>query len=483
MAAAQLLKQDAETILVTAPRPAAIETLLQHALDQLPGAQQHGQRLIWQGKLIEFVAADKLLRHQRPSKLLLVDEAAAIPTPMLRGLLQHYPRIAFATTVHGYEGTGRAFTLRFEQELAQQSESYQTIELQQPIRWAEGDPLERFLFHSLMLDVELPPLQHQEAETRFQRQDKTVLINNPHQLRQLYALLHTAHYRTRPYDLRQLLDGPNIEIYTLTRKDELLGTVMLATETIEDTALHPAIIEGRRRPRGHLIPQSLASHGGWREALNFSYGRIIRIAVHPQLQNRGLGSDMLRQLQQQSEGLDFLAASFGATTRLLNFWQGNGFHAVRLGFHRETNSGLYALMVLKPLSEEAEQHCHHWRARLQQQLPLLVSEAFSQLEDDLLQKLLGEPGEDILDEDDQHDVADFIHGYRQYEACILGLQRLLQQHPDLSRLPAESAALIQDKLLRKHSWPQLAQQHGLKGRREAEQRLRKAIETLQNTLQ
>ena len=49
----------------------------------------------------EFVAPDALLLHPSPAALLLVDEAAAIPTPLLERMLAHHARIVFATTGHG----------------------------------------------------------------------------------------------------------------------------------------------------------------------------------------------------------------------------------------------------------------------------------------------------------------------------------------------------------------------------------------------
>lgn len=477
MAAAQLLQQDIKQITVTAPRPAAAETLLRHAQDKLPNAERHGHSIRWQDKTIDYMAADELLRHPRQTSLLLVDEAAALPTHMLRGLLRQYPRIAFATTVHGYEGTGRAFRLRFEKELQAGSEGYQRIELQQPIRYAADDPLERFLFQTLLLDVELPSRPQAVDQWQFMEQNIQTLVNAPQRLRDSYALLNMAHYRTRPYDLRHLLDGPNIRLFTLQEGDELLGVVMVAMEAIDEQGLHGDIINGTRRPRGHLIPQSLASHSGWHEALRYRYARIIRIAVHPDLQGQGLGSAILDSLRQRLSGVDFLAASFGATSELLQFWQRNGFVPVRLGFHQETNSGLHALMMLRPLHDESAKQCRHWQARLQQQLPLLTRDVFAEVDEGVLQGILEQAiAETDATGDDRRDVDDFIAGRRQYEACILGLQRLMQQHPTAD-------TLILDKLLRGMGWAELAQKHQLAGRRASEAALRKAVALWRNSLQ
>ncbi len=140
-------------------------------------------------------------------------------------------------------------------------------------------------------------------------------------------------------------------------------------------------------------------------------------------------------------------------------------------------------MMLKPLHKEAEAHCRRWQARLRRQLPLLAPGVFAELEDALLQRLMALPEGEQHPEDDRRDVADFITGQRQYEACILGLKQWLLPQADLGVLSEAQRPLVQDKLLRDLDWTALAQRHGLRGRRESEARLRKAIEGLQNTLQ
>src|SRR5690606_42099695 len=51
--------------------------------------------------------------------LVIVDEAAQLPVALLQHLVLCHPDtpLAFATTTHGYEGTGRGYVLRFSKWL------------------------------------------------------------------------------------------------------------------------------------------------------------------------------------------------------------------------------------------------------------------------------------------------------------------------------------------------------------------------------
>src|SRR5690606_13445355 len=100
-------------ILVTAPRVDAVASVFRHAALGWPDARHSRLRLHHGEGEIAFIAVDALLREQPEADLLLIDEAAAMGIPNLHGLLRRYPRIVFATTVHGYEGSGRGFDVRF----------------------------------------------------------------------------------------------------------------------------------------------------------------------------------------------------------------------------------------------------------------------------------------------------------------------------------------------------------------------------------
>ena len=482
IAAARLLRQGSTHILVTAPRLAAVEQLFLHAERCLPGAVAARGELHWQGRLLEFVAPDALAQQQPEAELLLVDEAAAIPTPLLERLLARFARIVFSSTVHGYEGTGRGFALRFQRVLEQRTPGWHALQLEQPVRWAEGDPLERFTFRALLLDAE-PATDTEVAAAgpdncRFEQLDREALLADEPSLAELFGLLVLAHYRTSPNDLRNLLDGPNVRVCALRHAGHVVATALVAAEGGLSAALAKSIYEGRRRAHGHLLPQSLAVHAGFVEAPLLRAERVIRIAVHPALQGRGLGRMLMQQLHQQAQqaGIDYLGASFGATGELLHFWQRCGLLPVRVGLTREASSGTHSVMVMQPLSAAGKGLFEALQSRLAEQLPLSLGEPLADLDATLAAALfqrLPPAAPAALSPQDWQDVRSFAEALRGYEVCQLALWRLapVALAAGVPPEPGQRALLI-EKVLQRRDWKGLADAHGLSGRSEAVEALR-----------
>jgi tRNA(Met) cytidine acetyltransferase len=485
IAAAGLLQRSTKHIVITAPRLSAVSQLFDHAERLLPGAERQRGLITWQGRCIEFVPPDALTLSQHEAELLLVDEAAAIPTPLLERMLSRYARIVFAGTIHGYEGTGRGFALRFQKVLTQRAPGWRLLRMNQPVRWAEGDPLERLGFRALMLDAEAADdKQVAGADTdscRFELIDRERLIGNRRDLADIFGLLVLAHYRTSPNDLRHLLDGPNVRVYVLRYDGRVVATAVVAEEGGLESNLARMIYEGRRRAHGHLLAQSLAVHAGFAEAPILRAWRVVRIAVHPVLMRRGLGRYLLQQVQHQAiqEGVDYVGASFGADVPLLAFWRDNEWMPVRIGLSREAASGTHSVMVMRALSEAGDSLFRALQRRLAEQLPLLLSEPLAELDAELTVALTGQlPVREILlpTLQDWRDVRSFAEALRGYEVCQPALWRLtpiaLADEVMVSRLDEDQRRLLVQKVLQRHDWRTLSVAFGMSGKSEVVAALR-----------
>lgn len=482
IAAAQLAAEGRRRIVLSAPRADAVVAVYAHAEALLPGARQ------W----MRYVAPDELLRTPCEADLVLVDEAAAIPAPVLEGLLKRYPRIAFATTVHGYEGTGRGFAIRFTHALDVHTNSWKSLELKTPIRWAADDPLEALVFRLLALDAE--PARATDFATpfdtralSFERLERDALVGDEALLCELFGLLVQAHYRTRPLDLRHLLDGPNIEIYVVRSRGHIAATALLAREGGFDADTAAAITAGRSRPHGHLLPETLAAHQGLAEAPTLRCGRIMRLTVHPSLQRRGLGSRLVGHIaaRMREAGMDFVGTSFGATTELLAFWQAQGWSPVRLSIRKGAASGAHSAVLIAPLAARADALCALARRRFFAQFSHQLSDSLRDLDARLAGAMLtgADSGRIVLNTEDRQDLHAFAEGQRLAEVAIGALWRLaLQAFADAraTRLQAAESALLMVRVVQKNDWATSVRRCGLSGRKEALALLRQAVRKLLN---
>jgi tRNA(Met) cytidine acetyltransferase len=340
MAASQLMDAG-KRVLLTAPSRATVETVFKHAATNPP----------------QFFAPDDLLQTLPQGDVLLVDEAAAIPVPLLLKMLEHYPRCVFSTTLHGYEGSGRGFALRFQKALGERVPGWQSLRLHQPIRWAENDPLEAFINRALLLDADVEEgVCNTPLRPLYRYLDRNELAANEPLLRQLFGLLITAHYQTRPSDLRQMLDAPDISIHVLELQGTIVAVALLSREGGLDPELTAAIHAGKHRPHGHPVPQTLTFHAKIPGAAELLCERVMRIAVHPSLQNGGLGGQLLEHLVEFAAqgGADYIGVSYAMTPELLRFWERAGFVLARVGFRKDTASGSRSVVQVKALSAKGK---------------------------------------------------------------------------------------------------------------------------------
>ncbi len=395
--AGQLISRIAGSAIVTAPAKAATDVLAQFA-----------------GEKFRFIAPDALLASDEQADWLVVDEAAAIPAPLLHQLVSRFPRTLLTTTVQGYEGTGRGFLLKF----CARFPHLHRFELQQPIRWAQGCPLEKMVSEALVFDDE--NFTHTpQGNIVISAFEQTLWRSEPETPLKVYQLLSGAHYRTSPLDLRRMMDAPGQHFLQAAGENEIAGALCLVDEGGLSQELSQAVWAGYRRPRGNLVAQSLAAHGSNPLAATLRGRRVSRITVHPARQREGTGRQLIAGALQYIHDLDYLSVSFGYTEELWRFWQRCGFVLVRMGNHREASSGCYTAMALLPMSDAGKQLAEREHYRLRRDAQALAQWNGEMLPVDPL-------NDAVLSDDDWLELAGFAFAHRPLLTSLGCLMRLLQ---------------------------------------------------------
>ncbi|MEG1210289.1 MAG: GNAT family N-acetyltransferase [Leclercia sp.] len=393
--AGMLLQRITGNAIVTAPARAATDVIARFA-----------------GERYHFMAPDALLASEQRADWLIVDEAAAIPGPLLEQLVARFPRVLLTTTVQGYEGTGRGFLLKFCARFT----GLRYFTLSAPVRWAEGCPLERIIADLLLFD-DAPDDSVPGGEITCTALEQEAWSRDPALPAAVYKLLCAAHYRTSPLDLRRMMDAPGQHFAVARAADTVCGALWLVDEGGLSPALSQAVWAGYRRPRGNLVAQSLAAHGGSPQAAVLTARRVTRVAVHPARQREGIGQALVASASEQAN-IDYLSVSFGYTDALWRFWQRCGFVLVRMGSHREASSGCFTAMAILPLSTAGQVLCQREHLRLCRDASVIERWNGEKIP-------VAHGGEANLNDDDWLDLAGFAFAHRPFSAAAPSLTRLL----------------------------------------------------------
>ncbi|MBL3555974.1 MULTISPECIES: tRNA(Met) cytidine acetyltransferase TmcA [Marinobacter] len=474
MGAVRLLQGGRNRIAVVSPRKDNVASLFRHAAEQA-GVEYHGQTALYldSGASLEWFPVDDLLATRPEAELVMVDEAAAIPAPLLKQILLGWPRVVFASTVHGYEGSGRGFKLRFHRVLDRETPHWQSLTLAHPVRWSPQDPLEPLINRLFLLDAEAqgagPAGELSFDEWQPEHATET-------ELSQAFGLLVDAHYRTTPGDLRQWMDDPNAVTLVARQGGDIIGVLWATIEGNLEPALARKVLRGERRLKGHLLPQSLANHGGDLDAATLRILRVVRVAVQGQYRRQRIGRQLLNSATDRAGALklDAIGTSYGAAEDLLPFWHSSGFATVRLGISREASSGEYAVQMLKGLSGKGVAAQRRLSARFAEQWPTMLPAVWAGLSPQLVLAIAADlPAALPLTDQERIELEAFAYGHRGFQLTLPALKRLTLQGGVANRLQGHACALLWVKaVLQNHSWDVLREGGFCTGRKAGEAGLR-----------
>ena len=266
------------------------------------------------------------------AELVIIDEAAAIPLPLVRNLIGPY-LVFLASTINGYEGTGRSLSLKLIQQLREstrpsltkdasahnmedrasvsassskkptvkappKARSLREIKLDTPIRYGAGDQIEKWLNGLLCLDATILPrvntqgCPHPSTCELFYVSRDTLFSYHPASevfLQRMMALYVASHYKNQPNDLQLLSDAPAHHLFVLLppiKDDEthLPEPLVVLQVALEGQISRDAIMEGLGRgvrAGGDMIPWLITQQFQENGFAKLSGARVVRIACHP----------------------------------------------------------------------------------------------------------------------------------------------------------------------------------------------------------
>ncbi len=270
-----------------------------------------------------------------PSPLLVVDEAGVVGVARVRSLAWKSGKMIVSTTVHGYEGSGRVFAGLIEGQLPKPLEKG---ELEEPIRYPPGDPLEEWIYEAFLLKAE-PPEATSLGDVGYRRVERRELARDHQLLSQVVGILVQAHYRNTPDNLLLLLEGDH-EVHIL----ESSGGIVAVADTL---------VESMESPReARLVLEKLRVYAVPEEVSGVRLLRVSRIAVAPRIQRRGLGSRLLGEMEHYASmlGVDAVVTIYSRHD-VIPFWLKNGYETIYISPRYNRVTGEKNIAMAKPLTK------------------------------------------------------------------------------------------------------------------------------------
>ncbi|KAG7091927.1 hypothetical protein E1B28_008319 [Marasmius oreades] len=297
------------------------------------------------------------------AELVVIDEAAAVPLPLVRELMGPY-LVFLASTVNGYEGTGRSLSLKLIKQLREEASStvvgkdvagtkekedavvpikskkstsdvvYKSgpksaqrllheIKLTVPIRYSDGDKIESWLNTLLCLDVTLPSSSsslraagcpHPSTCTLYRVNRDTLFSFHPASevfLQRMMALYVASHYKNQPNDLQLMSDAPAHELYVLL----------------------PPLDEAEDNGKTAVLPTPLA---------------VVQVALEGRISKDAIMDGLSRGLRAGGDMIPWLVAQQYQETR---FAELSGARIVRVAVDPEMSNMGYGSRALQALNE------------------------------------------------------------------------------------------------------------------------------------
>jgi N-acetyltransferase 10 len=382
-------------------------------------------------QIIKFIYPFELDIYKNQIELLIIEEAAGISSQILNNLMGPY-LIFISSTTSGYEGYGRALNLKMIKDIklkcslknftfkCAKPRIIREIILNEPIRYSSYDPVEKWLYSFLCLDLEHESnLMNGFPDPEFCNLflvDRNALFSG-HKfancfLQKVMGVFISSHFKNSPDDLQMLCDAPSHRIFVLITPLILsigfLPDILCALHICYEGQINKKFVANNLSKgikfNGDLIPWVISKQFCDPSFSELSGLRIIRISTHPDSQCMGYGTKSLEILNyfskqnkkkfrklnnwntinekkkfynyldhkknlsipilinldnRVSPKLDYIGVSFSLSLSLFCFWKKNGFILFVIRSFKNKIANEYTVIMLK-LLKKANKNFPNW---------------------------------------------------------------------------------------------------------------------------
>jgi len=477
----RLLKRPVR-IMVVAPTPQSVQTyfkfllkaMVRQGMTKYFAKETNGMITVVNSKYarVEYVVPRRAMIEKDFADVVIVDEAAGIDVPVLLKITEGVRYMIFSTTIHGYEGTGRGFSIRFLKRLeSDESVEIDRIHMEEPIRYGRGDPIEKWLYDVLLLDAQPAEITEEDLQAirdgklEFRELGKDELMSNEKLLREFFGIYVLAHYRNRPSDLAILSDMPNHIPFVVAVNGKPVCSLHIAVEGRLDDETIEKIKDGYK-PKGQIIPDLMLKHYWHFEFPKMVGARVVRIATHPAVMNMGIGSFALAKIVEwaYNRDMEWVGSGFGVSPELLRFWTKNGFTPVHITPQRNEVSGEHTVIVLRALKPDVENVVELLNGEFTRRLIEYLADELSDLETETAVLLLKSLRRDVeiplpeFGKVERRRMSKYFQGMSLYEYVsdiIRPLVRFYYSRTDREELGEDEELVLIGKCLQLKHWKDL----------------------------
>jgi len=507
IAIAELVYKHQKSIIITSPRKENIKILLKHFNSEIERLSNSSDEYKKHQQLIIFSPPDKIITDKPECDLLIIEEAGAIPVQTLKTFTADYNRIVFSTTTDGYEGNGQGFKLRFKSHLINNFPQARFENLKYPARWPIDDPLETAINRAFLLSFDKPhklndnlelelELEYDSANDKkkieFRQITKTIIKTDNSLLSDIYQLLVTAHYQTRPSDLERILADEDLIIFSAFLNQKVIATSLIVKEGNLSTDECDRIEKGQLRTSGHLLPQSLMTYQGLEKAGKLSFWRVMRIAVTPKLQKQSIGSQLISHVEKQAitNSVDIIGSSFSFDQDIGRFWYKQEFQCSRIALRKDSSTGNHPCEFLKLLEQKNELAQSIYSQSItyfNQSFSYSIGSAYREIATPVILLIAKNQNALFYDENFHYrtqEIKRYCNKHRSFEMIEWELYNFLnlelKEKITIFSLSIQEQLILIAKILQQCSWQKIVRQFDLKGKNQAKEIVRNSILELLN---